>query len=122
MPENMRFVLVRSAKSRWELTNLVDNGFPFQKTIASVPKLAPSTSMVKTTLLTGALSGDNAVMEGGELSRLRDPWVAFGSCQELPHPRVIRKKASRLADLRAQRKTQLCIEASVPLTYDSLRL
>jgi hypothetical protein len=76
MPESMRFVLLMSARSFWEFTNLVNSGVPFQKTIASIVKLAPSTSIVNGTLLTGALFGNNAVMEGGEKALPRKPPLA----------------------------------------------
>src|SRR3954447_9553797 len=85
----MRFVLVRSARSCWEFTNLVNSGVPFQKTTAAVSKLSPSTSIVNGTLLTGALLGNNVVMKGGEEEdTLNVPRVALGLCEGLPHPKV----------------------------------
>jgi hypothetical protein len=44
----------------------VNSGVPFQKTTASVSKLLPLTSIVKGTLLTGALFGNNLMIKGGE--------------------------------------------------------
>src|SRR5205814_7012062 len=99
MPASISFVLVRSARSCWEFTNVVNNGVPFQKTTASASKLVPFTSMVKGTLLTGALFGNNDVTEGGEEENtLKVPGVALGLCEGFPHPRVIRiNRTNRLA-------------------------
>jgi hypothetical protein len=83
----MRFVLIRSARSCWEFTNLVNLGVPFQKTTAAVSKSAPLTSIVNGTLLTGALFGNNvAIKRGEEEDILKIPWAVLGLCEGLPHP------------------------------------
>src|SRR5256885_4852190 len=93
----MRFVPVRSAKSCWEFTNLVNSVVPFQKTTASASKLVPMISIVKGTLLVGALFGNNVVMEGKEEEdTLKVPGVAFGLCDGPPHPRVNKMNRTKM--------------------------
>jgi hypothetical protein len=45
---------------------MVCSGAPFQKTMASLPKLSPLTVTLKGTLLTGTLFGVRTVIEGGD--------------------------------------------------------
>src|ERR1700761_6243823 len=116
----MRSVLVRSARSCWEFTNLVNSAVPFQKTTAAVSKLAPSTSIVNGTLLTGALFGSNLAMKGEEEDdTLKIPWVALGLCEGFPHPRL--NKMNRTRRL-AGTKRKYRIATSCYASYDAAAL
>src|SRR5579863_4578866 len=77
-----------------EVMNLVFSGVPFQKTTASVPKLLPLIVMVKGTLLTGTLSGVNAVIAGGANTTALNGSPLF--LTPLPHPMVSRLASTRL--------------------------
>jgi hypothetical protein len=77
-----------------EVMNLVFRGVPFQKTTASVPKLLPLIVMVKGTLLTGTLSGVNAVIAGGANTTALNGSPLF--LTPLPHPMVSRLASTRL--------------------------
>lgn len=84
-----------SAAMSWlEVMNLVFSGVPFQNTTASVPKLLPLIVMVKGTLLTGTLSGVNAVSAGGENTTALNGSPLLLTA--LPHPMVSRLASTRL--------------------------
>jgi hypothetical protein len=85
-PANSRSSSVNVAINWFEVTNVVRKAVPFQKTIASGPKLVPSTVIVKGTLLTGTLAGDSSAIEGAVGNTL------IGLCPDIidpePHPRL----------------------------------
>ena len=93
-PVNIRSVSVTLTISWFEVTKNVDCGRPCQNTTASVPKLAPLIVIVKGTLLTGTLSGVNAVTAGGENTTALNGSPLLLTA--LPHPMVSRLASTRL--------------------------
>src|SRR5262245_57017860 len=70
------------------VTNVVGNGVPFQKTVASVPKLSAFRVRVNGTLLTGTVFGTMEVSEGKVCCGLsRGNWLRVGV--PAPQPRAM---------------------------------